>query len=472
MPSYTRGSQEKADTISVSQAVSLAKAALKNVRVRIIGEVSEAPKPGYKMAHFTLKDRDATLPCKMWGETYIKNGVKLQVGMSVEISGYFDVYPKTGSMEFYVFSLELAGEGYLRMEVEKLKQKLAAEGLLSDARKRPLPAYPETIGLVTSPQGAAVRDVLRTLRRRYPLAQIHLAGVKVEGEGAPEGLAQALEATAASGAEVILLVRGGGSYESLMPFNDEGLARAIAACPVPVVTGIGHEPDTTIADLVADKRASTPTAAAEVVAPDIDALRMTINHFGSKLTEAQQRQIDNLQLRVERIEARSFFADPQSIFLEAAQTIDTLTLRLSTALPKSLAADRHACDMLAIRLRANIRNATKQPQNEVERLTGIFEQKLRHTLDRPKTVISSCATQLKSQGKRLLSPFKESIAKQAARLEDLSPVAVIARGYAIARTDKGAVIGSISQVRPQERVSIQVRDGTIACTVQETIGKN
>jgi len=175
-------------------------------------------------------------------------------------------------LQFVVRQLEPAGEGRLRMQVAELARRLEAEGLMSPERKRRIPSHPSRIAVVTSPRGKAVHDVLRTLRRRYPLAEVLVAGVAVEGDGAPSEIVEGLRVAAAAQPDVVLLVRGGGSYEDLMPFNAESVARAVVASPVPVVTGIGHEPDTSIADMVADLRASTPTAAAESVAPSVEEL--------------------------------------------------------------------------------------------------------------------------------------------------------------------------------------------------------
>ena len=229
------------DALSVSGAMALAKGALEGVTVRLVGEVSEVSnKPGYKAVYFTVKDQRAALPCMMWNNRFQASGVRLAVGQLVELTGRFTLYAPKGRMNFDVFSIALAGEGNLRMQVANLARKLEAEGLMAPARKRPVPAYPALVGLVTSPRGAAVHDVLRTLRRRFPLARVLVAGVAVEGSNAPAGIVEGMRAVVRAGAEVVLVVRGGGSFEDLMPFNDEGLARMIAKCPVPVVTGIGH----------------------------------------------------------------------------------------------------------------------------------------------------------------------------------------------------------------------------------------
>ena len=246
------------EALSVSAAITIAKSLLQQHAFRITGEVSElSDKPGYKAVYFTIKDNDATLSCLMWKNRYAQAGVPLRIGAKVVVTGKFTIFAPKGRMNFEVSSLSLAGDGDLRAQVAALAEKLRQEGLMDTARKRPLVIYPQRIGLVTSPRGAAVHDVLRTLRRRFPAAKILLAGVPVEGKQASLNMIEALHTVVAAGAEEVLVVRGGGSFEDLMPFNDEALARAIAQCPVPVITGIGHEPDTSIADMVADYRAST-----------------------------------------------------------------------------------------------------------------------------------------------------------------------------------------------------------------------
>ena len=234
----------------------------RGVRVRVLGEVSEFnDKPGYKAAYFTVCDGAASMPCLMWRDAYEASGVELRCGTLVEMTGLFSAYVPKGRMQFQVRSLSLAGEGNLRLQVAALARKLEVEGLMRPERKRPLPG--SRSASASSPRRAGRRFTTwcgRCAARRYPLAELLFAGVTVEGERAPSALVEGIERVSAEGAEVVLLVRGGGSYEDLMPFNAEIVARAVAACPVPVVTGIGHEPDTSIADMVADLRASTPTS--------------------------------------------------------------------------------------------------------------------------------------------------------------------------------------------------------------------
>ena len=412
------------EALTVSAALALAKGSLEALTVRIVGEVSEVSvKPGYKAAYFTVKDTGASLPCMMWNNRYREAGFDLAVGQLVELTGRFSLYAAKGRMNFDVFSVALAGEGDLRLKVAALARKLQAEGLADAARKRPLPFLPAAIGLVTSPRSAAVHDVLRTLRRRYPEARILLAGVPVEGAGAPAALVEGLQRVAAAGAEVVLVVRGGGSFEDLMPFNDEGLARAIAACPVPVVTGIGHEVDTTIADTVSDLRASTPTAAAEAVSPSRESLDALLAGRAGAMAAALGRRLERTRGYLERIADKALFRDPMMLLAAEAQWLDSAADRLSRALPAHLGA--------LAQQRAAL-------EGRLERTAGPVMERYRYEL-----------------------------AQRAGRLEDLSPLAVLSRGYAIARDGAGAVVGSVAAVAPGDSLQVAVADGCIDCTVDD-----
>lgn len=413
----------KSQALSVSGAMALAKGALEGVTVRLVGEVSEVSnKPGYKAVYFTVKDQSASLPCMMWNNRFQATGVTLAVGQLVELTGRFTLYAPKGRMNFDVLSLALAGEGNLRLQVANLARKLEAEGLMAASRKQPVPACPALIGLVTSPRGAAVHDVLRTLRRRFPLARVLVAGVAVEGASAPAGIVEGMRAVVRAGAEVVLVVRGGGSFEDLMPFNDEGLARMIAKCPVPVVTGIGHEPDTSIADMVADLRASTPTAAAEAVSPARESLEGLFKARASSLRTCAARALERAGAEVRRCATRPLFCDAQLLYATEAQTLDLAADRLLRALPASLERDR---------------------------------TRLGHERER----LASC-------GGALVERFGQQAALAAARLHDLSPLAVLGRGYAIARTAEGAVVKSVEAAPPGSAVDVAVADGVLVCRVE------
>ena len=311
------------DHYSVSDALLIAKTGLESIRIKIVGEVSElSDKRGYKAVYFTIKDAKSALPCLMWKNKYDAAGVEISIGSMVEISGKFSLYAAKGRMNFDVDSINLAGEGELRLQVARLAKKLEAEGLCDPAKKLPIPSFPKKIGLVTSPRGAVVHDVIRTLNRRMPTSNVVFAGVGVEGNNAPTEMIKALDAVEGAGVDVIILCRGGGSFEDLMPFNDEALARRIAASQTPIVSGIGHEPDTTIADLVSDFRASTPTGAAEAVSVDSKEL---VANYSAHLNNIKTGIIGRVKVTSEKLEAiasRPIFADGTKLFEAEFQTLD------------------------------------------------------------------------------------------------------------------------------------------------------
>ena len=398
--------------LTVTEAMTSAKNALEGVRLRVVGEVSEFnDKPGYKAAYFTVSDGGAAMPCLMWRDAYLASGVELRCGMLVELAGNFSAYVPKGRMQFSVRGLTLAGEGNLRLQVAALARKLETEGLMRPERKRDLPRFPERIAVVTSPRGKAIHDVMRTLRRRYPLAELLVAGVAVEGDGAPAAIVEGMRAASDSGADVVLLVRGGGSYEDLMPFNAEEVARAVIACPVPVVTGIGHEPDNSIADMVADLRASTPTAAAEAVAPAMSELSSILVRERRALARALQNRVRTAAQRVTRLAERPVLRDPHAVLGPVSQRLDYVGMRLARAIPERLARDTERVDYL---------------RGRIVRV-----------------------------GTRLTERSQARLGMAAARLEDLSPLAILARGYsatfARGRSHRGEVDQSGSDGRSRSR---------------------
>lgn len=395
-----RNTSDSEKALSVSEALNLAKGALEGVFVRILGEVSELSiNARYKAIYFTIKDKSSSLPCMMWNNRYTAQGVQLQIGALVEISGRFSLYAAKGRMNFDVYSVELAGEGKLRMQVAELARRLKAEGLMEPARKKPLPVMPKHIGVVTSPRGAAVYDVLRTLRRRFPLAQVSVAGVTVEGKSASTEIALGLDAVQAAGVDVILLVRGGGSFEDLMPFNDETIARKIASLDVPIVTGIGHEPDTSIADMISDLRASTPTAAAEAVVPAISELFAQIHTSAYRLNNAAISKISSLSAKLEILALAPVLSDPFRQLEQTGLRLDDFARRLPIAIERSI------------------------------------------------------------------TPKKSRLLALVASLDALSPLAVLARGYAIARDENNRVLRNASDIKIGSKASVQLEIGSFNCTV-------
>jgi exodeoxyribonuclease VII large subunit len=409
--------------LSVTEAMTLAKRTLEGLPVRVIGEVSEfTDRSGYKAVYFTLADGSSAMSCLIWRDAFIASGVTMRDGLLVEVSGSLTVYAPKGRMQFQVRSLQAAGEGVLRIQVAALARRLEAEGLMRPERRRRIPEFPERIALVTSPRGKAVHDVIRTLRRRYPLAELLIAGVAVEGTGAVASIVEGMRAAGKSGADVVILARGGGSYEDLMPFNDESVVRAVVACPVPVVSGIGHEPDTSLVDMVADLRASTPTAAAEAVTPSGEQVTARLASAQRLLGRALLHTVRRDGRRVAVARAHPVFRDAAAVTAVAAQRLDSVAAGLSKALPGALARDRARLGVAAQRIGpAELRM--------LERSTVAF----RHAVE---------------------------------RLEDLSPLGILARGYAVCyAADGSAVIRSARQLAPGDEVLVRLHEGSAGCVV-------
>ncbi len=488
------GASAEPQAYSVTQAMEAAKRGLEQIRLRVVGEVSQVTDAArYKAVYFDVRDKTASMPCIMWRNVYQASGVALAQGMLVEMDGRFSAYPARGQLQFSVSRLALAGEGDLRVQVARIAAKLQAEGLMDPSRKRRIPALPRRIALVTSPHGKAVHDVVRTLRRRYPLAELLFFGVKVEGDDAPAQMSAALAAAAAAdpAPDVVLLVRGGGSYEALMPFNDEGLARAVAACPVPVVTGIGHEPDNSLCDMVADLRCSTPSTAAE------GATRISADELASKVANARrllaQALVHRLEAavhRLDRVASRPIWHDERYVLGDFAQAVDELSMRLSRAIPDALSRDAQRVELARERLSRAIPDAFERDAQRVELLRERLIRAAPELLERDARRLDLDARRMAAllaafgEGEaRELRASREALARtggtivesarakmslQAARLDALSPLKTLSRGYSITYGEDGrTVVDSVEKAAPGDALRVQLRDGQLACTVDE-----
>ncbi len=306
--------------------------------VWVQGEVSNLSRPSSGHVYFTLKDASATLRCVMWRSTVQRQLSLPRDGDAVQVHGSLNIYEAGGQYQLYVDLIRPAGEGALYQEFLRLKARLEAEGLFDPSRKRSIPAWPRRIGVVTSPSGAALRDILNTLRRRFPLAEVMIAPTPVQGAEAPAGIVAALEAiNRLVLPDVILLARGGGSIEDLWAFNDEQVARAIVASPAPVICGVGHETDFTIADFASDLRAPTPTAAAELATPDRMDLLDSLSVIQTRLERTIQASLNNLRWSLDTLERRLQQRSPHWMIASGRQRLDDLLHRVAISLDHSLA---------------------------------------------------------------------------------------------------------------------------------------
>lgn len=326
------------------------------------GEVSNLSRPSSGHMYFTLKDEDAALRCVMWRQNVSQLLTLPQNGDAVEVHGYISVYEAGGQYQLYVDEIRPLGEGLLYQQFLQLKARLEAEGLFAPERKRATPRYPDCIGLVTSPTGAALRDILNTLRRRYPLARAVLAPTRVQGDEAPAEIVAAIEGlNEVARPDVILVARGGGSIEDLWAFNDERVARAITASEAPVICGVGHETDFTIADFCADVRAPTPTAAAELATPDREELRAAIAEAHTFLHRTVHQLLIECRRNVRDLHSRLLWRSPEARLRSDRQRLDEWAHRIHLSLAHTLRL--RSTQLEAARLRL----ATVNPENVLAR---------------------------------------------------------------------------------------------------------
>ncbi len=343
--------------------------------VWVKGEVSNFSRPASGHLYFTLKDSTASLRCVMWRNSVIRQSFTPRDGDAIEVHGAISIYEMGGQYQLYADLFRPAGEGALYQEFLRLKAMLEAEGLFSPERKRPIPVKPRRIGIVTSPTGAALQDMLNTLRRRYPLVEVVLAPTPVQGDEAPALIITALQDLARiAKPDVIILARGGGSIEDLWAFNDERVARAIAASPIPVITGVGHETDFTIADFVADLRAPTPTAAAELATPNQADLRLDLSELNDRLNRLLQSYTSELRWSYRELQNQLDRNSPLNQIQSNSQRVDELDRRLS-------ASTNHLLQLAHIQLAGLMQHmAALNPKAVLERGYAIVTNKAGETI--------------------------------------------------------------------------------------------
>lgn len=369
-------------------------------QVAVRGEISNYKLYPSGHHYFTLKDEQSALKCVMFKGNAMSLRFRPASGMKVIALGRISVYPRDGQYQLYVSSMAMDGIGDLYAAFEALKKKLSQQGLFDPAKKKPIPKYPQTIGIVTSSAGAAVHDILRILRRRYPLCSVRLLPVRVQGAEAPEEIASAIRyANAHNLADLLIVGRGGGSIEDLWAFNDERVAYAIYESHIPIISAVGHEPDVTIADYVADLRAATPSNGAELAVPDREALAQNLDAFSAAMTGALNRQLRLASQRLEGLAASSALRSPTGYL------------------------DRREKDL------------------------GLLKEKL-----------------LAAQN-RELSKAQQKYVANVAKLDAMSPLKVLSRGYAMAQKDTGELIRSVKQTTTGESIVVSLADGKLNASI-------
>ncbi|MGE3188238.1 MAG: exodeoxyribonuclease VII large subunit [Vicinamibacterales bacterium] len=416
--------------------------------VWVEGELSNARVWTTGHLYFTLKDGGAQVKGVMFRSTmrYVK--FKPEDGLRVTVRGRISVYDPKGEYQIVAEHMEPQGYGPLQLAFEQLKKRLQAEGLFDEGRRRPLPALPRRIGLVTSIDGAALRDMIRVLRRRYPNAHLIIAPTRVQGEGAAAEIARALGRIARVDAvDVVIAGRGGGSLEDLWAFNEEVVARAIAASPVPVISAVGHETDFTIADFVADLRAPTPSAAAEIVVRRKDEFTAHIDRLGGRLQAAVGHRLARIESRLHALTARPGFAGLRG----------RLAMR-----------GRHAAELGADLARAMTALAAARGRRHEAARRALAEFDPRHRLGAVRTRLVAREGALAAAMARRRHAAESRFRQVAARLDGLSPLAVLARGYAVCWDDRRErALRDAGDVAPGDAVRVTLAKGELRCTVSE-----
>lgn len=415
------------------------------------GEISNLARPSSGHYYFSLKDSQAQLRCALFRPKALGLRLNLANGLKIQAFGKVGLYEPRGEYQFIVERVEAAGAGDLQRQFELLKQKLHAEGLFERERKQALPRYPKQIGIISSATGAALQDILQILKRRSPHIRVLVYPVTVQGETAPAQIIKALQqANREALCDVLIIARGGGSLEDLWAFNDENVARTIAASQLPIISGIGHEIDFTIADFVADQRAPTPSAAAELVSPDRAQLMQQIQQLQQRLQRQEQQSLYQASSQLNRLQQRLNRQHPQQRLQQKIQRLDELELRLNRSL------QRH---QERAQLRLNVL---------IQRLTWLNPQQ---TIQLQQQQLAQWQTRLQQAMTAGLAQRQQTLNWQAARLHALSPLATLERGYALVLDKNGQLISRARHVEPEQTISVRLADGELSCRVEQQLYK-
>lgn len=434
------------EVLSVSQLNNRARLLLEDVfaHVWVEGEISNLARPASGHVYFTLKDGQAQVRCALFRQNALRVRQALRDGLAVRVRGKVSLFEGRGDYQLILDTLEPAGDGALRLAFEALKTKLSAEGLFATERKRPLPTHPCRIGIVSSPTGAVIRDIISVFRRRAPQVELTLVPTAVQGREATAQIVQALQLADRAGFDAIILARGGGSLEDLWCFNEEAVARALAACVTPTVSAVGHETDVSICDFVADVRAPTPSAAAELLAPHSADLQQRLAVLERRLQLCMRQQLHREQLRLEGLLRR--LRHPGERLQQLALRVDDLERRLHQALQRRLALSKERL------LRLEHRLATRHPG----RTLALLRQRLDALAERfPRAMHAN------------LRQRRQQLTTTAQALNLVSPLATLGRGYSILLDDQGRAIRHAGQTRIGQRLDARLGDGRLSVRVED-----
>jgi exodeoxyribonuclease VII large subunit len=462
------------EALSVTQLVSQIKDALKTAfphRLTVIAEVSKCTYADSGHVYFDIKDSQASFPAVAWRSVASKLKFRLEKGMEVILAGRVDLFERSGRAQFIAEKITPSGAGELEIALKQLRDKLAAEGLFDAERKQALPRFPRAVGVVTSPTGAAIRDIARTLKRRWPACPVYVVGARVQGDQAAGEVAAAITSldrhAEQFNIDVILVSRGGGSLEDLWAFNEEPVVRAIAAARTPIISGVGHEIDTTLADLAADIRAATPTAAAELAVPDQMDLYQRVNSLARRLDNHVQAKYTSGRQGLSQLARSWALRQPKRLIESPSQQLDELAQRLTWSLKRRLHDQREVLTDLTGRL------ATLEPrrrQLQQARTVDSLAHRLRWALGtmskRKHDTLTAALRHLESvHPKHRLAMATQHLSALARQLDALSYKATLQRGFSVTRGEDGAIVRSVQSVRSGDRLETQLADGTVTSLV-------
>ncbi len=464
-----------AGPISVSRLVSRIKLALGQAfpdRVTVVGEVSNFKRHDSGHLYFRLKDADASIDAVMFRRAAGKLRFEPADGLEVVAEGRVDVYDVRGQLQVYVERMTPKGAGALELAFRQLKEKLQGEGLFDPARKKPLPAFPRALGVITSATGAALRDIRRTLVRRWPAAEVYLLPSLVQGKAAAGQLAESvrlLDANAGRlGIDVIILGRGGGSLEDLWAFNEEAVARAVFAARTPIISGVGHEVDVTICDLAADARAATPTAAAEMAVPDRQAVADQVDTLAARLTRLIRQRLERAEADLAGICRSVVFRDPAARLRTQSQRLDELRHRLGAGERQRLSHGREALADPARRLaRHNPARLHERAAATLARWTGRLAWALGARSKQAGDALVTAAGRLRSATPaHRVRLARQRVDAAARQLEAMTYRSVLNRGFSLTRSAEGAILRSTADAPPGSVVETELADGRFRSKVE------
>lgn len=492
---------DKSATLSVSRVTAMIRGALLKAipeTLHVVGELSNVSRATAGHIYFTLKDASSELRCVMWRSDASRLKFDLSDGLEVVATGKVDVYEPRGQVQLYVRQLQPRGVGALELAFQQLKEKLAKEGLFDRERKRPIPAFPRTIGVVTSATGAAIRDILHTIERRYPKVRVITKDVRVQGDGAAAEVAAAIRefnraAPRVGGVDVLIVGRGGGSLEDLWAFNEEVVARAIAASRIPVVSAVGHEVDFTIADFVADVRAVTPTAAAELVVPVLSEIVAGIDGVERRMRRSMRTQAERMRGRLNAIAKSAWFRDPVGAVRRWHQRLDEMSGRLRYVLHRAVTERRRRIGNAEIKLvRSRPVVVLERRRLAVDRLAhrllwcmreglvaqgravGAMEGRLQsaspvYRVRAERARLDSIERRMRRGMAALLGETARRANSVEGRLVAASPNQVLKRGFSITRRYRGReVVRTPKGVREGDRIVTETAEGEIHSRVVDS----